>query len=670
MLEERVFRSASAEFVYVRSYSRWLEDQGRRETWPETVDRFVSFIKQRRGDKVPAKVIRKIEQYLLSFSVMPSMRALWAAGPAADSDDTTCYNCAFRNIDDISAFSEALYILMCGTGFGFKVTLETVAKLPTIPDVISVSGEKHSVEDSKAGWADSLKFLIKSLYAGKDPEITYEKVRPAGQRLKTMGGRASGPAPLIRLHQFVRDTFYAARGRQLNTLECHDIMCQIAEIVVVGGVRRSSEISISSLHDELMRNAKSGNFPIRRYMANNSALYEAKPTAIQFLNEWNALAASGRGERGIFNLEAARKMAPKRRDASLIEGFNPCAEILLRNRQFCNLSEVVVRPDDDLDSLLDKVECATWVGCIQSTFTNFPYLSKEWKDNCEKERLLGVSITGQMDAPHLLTEETLRALKARARKTAKKAAEILEINEPTAITCTKPSGSVAQTVVCGAGLHRHRGRFICRRYRINATDPLMSMLKDQGIKMSPENGQRQKDWNEANRIFDKANHDAYGHVVALQKAKEKCSFFDLGKEWDESMVNTWVVSFPIKAPDTALTLENCTAIEQLEWYKKIQTNWCEHNASCTINVKDSEWFEVGNWVYNNWDIVNGISFLPHDGGKYEQLPEEAITEEEYEQMVKRQKPIDYSQLSRFEMEDSGQGSKESACSGSQSCGLT
>jgi ribonucleoside-diphosphate reductase alpha chain len=590
---------------------------------------------------------------------MPSMRALWAAGDAARADNTTMYNCSFRNVDSVEAFAEALYILMCGTGFGFRVTFDEVAKLPTVPSEIMPSMDSFSVADSKEGWADSVKFLMNALYAGRDPQILYDKIRPAGARLKTMGGRASGPAPLIRLHQFVRDTFYQARGRKLSTLEAHDIMCQIAEIVVVGGVRRSSEISLSSLSDELLRHAKTGNFPVKRWMANNSAVYEKKPSAIEFLAEWSALAASGRGERGIFNLESARKMAPKRRKADLIEGTNPCGEIQLRNMEFCNLSEVVVRPDDDLDSLLDKVETATWLGVIQSTFTYFPYLNPKWKENCEEERLLGVSITGQMDAPHLLTEEALKAMKARAIKVAKRASEVMGINMPAAITCTKPSGTVSQIAVCGAGLHRWRGKYMIRRYRINATDPLFNMLREQGVKLSPENGQRQKDWKEAQKIF-KETAEAVSEEAGLKLAREKCPAFDPAQEWDESKVNTWVISFPVKAPATAKTLENATAIEQLEWYKKIQTNWCEHNASITVNVKDHEWFEVGNWVYSNWDIVNGISFLPEDP-YYEQLPEEAIDKETYDQMVSKLKKIDYSQLPKYELEDATSGSKEYAC---------
>lgn len=369
-----MFRSPAAEFVYVRTYSRWIEEQGRRENWPETVKRYMDFVKKHLGEKIPAKVLRKVEENLLSFSVMPSMRFLWAAGAPAEQDNTTIYNCSFAAVDCPLAFSEALYILMCGTGYGFSVENKYVSQLPEIPKNIFPSGQIHVVEDSRIGWAESVRVLISALYSGQDISMDYNKVRPAGARLKTMGGRSSGPGPLAQLHSFIKETFNAARGRKLTSLECHDILNEIAQIVVVGGVRRSSEISLSDLDDELMRGAKSGNFPVRRYMANNSAVYNSKPDIVTFMKEWTALIASGSGERGICNLEAAREMAPKRRDKSLISGANPCFEILLRSQEFCNLSEVVTRAEDDIDTMLEKIECATWAGIIQACFTNFPYL--------------------------------------------------------------------------------------------------------------------------------------------------------------------------------------------------------------------------------------------------------------------------------------------------------
>lgn len=644
------FRNEAAEFVYVRSYSRWIDELKRRETWPETVKRFVSFIEEERGDKIPKKVMRKIEEKMLSFDVMPSMRSVWSAGEAARQDNTCMYNCSFQVIDSVESFAECLYILMCGTGYGFSVEKENVAKLPEIANMTGEGAGTFVVEDSKQGWADSVKRLMLALYAGKDLEIDYSKLRPKGARLKTMGGRSSGPGPLISLHAFIREVFQKAQGRKLNTLECHDICNQIAEIVVVGGVRRSSEISLSDLHDTLMRDAKNWPFPLRRHMANNSSIYRSKPTAVEFLKEWSALASSGSGERGIFNLEGARARSPKRRKSELIMGTNPCAEILLRSKQFCNLSEVVVRAEDDLDDLLDKVETATWIGVIQSTFTNFPYLSKEWRENSEEERLLGVSITGQMDNPELLTADALKAMRAKAIKVAKAAAKVMGISVPAAITCVKPSGTVSQLVDSSSGLHLRHSQYYIRRYRISATDPLVRLMKDQGIKLSPENGQRQKDWNAA-ETAKKIGNTNYMDI---------CSIYD-GGEWSEDKVSTWVVSFPVKSPDDCLTRNDMTAVQQLEHYKKLQENWCEHNASATIYVKDHEWFEVGNWVYKNWHIINGVSFLPHDGGAYEQTPYEEISKERYKELLDKFIPIDYSRLVDFETEDGTDGAKTLAC---------
>lgn len=621
-----MFKNSAAEFVYYRTYSRWLEENGRRETWEETVERVVNFLKEERPD-VPEKVFKKIKEGMLNFDIMPSMRLVWSAGDAAKQDNTTLYNCSFIPVDSLDSFAECLHILCCGTGVGFSVEKRYVEKLPAIkpadmtwiPPVVTIS-------DNKEGWADSIKLLLTHLFDGRDVVFDYSKIRPKGSRLKTMGGRASGPEPLILLHGFMREVITKAQGRQLTPLECHDIMNKIAEIVVVGGVRRSSQISLSDLNDEQMRHAKDWPFPLHRAMANNSAVYYEKPTATEFLKEWAALAASGTGERGISNLGSARKMAPKRRDGSKIDGFNPCHEIALRSLEFCNLSSVIVRPDDDLDDLLEKVETATWIGVIQSTFTNFPYLRKEWKENCEEERLLGVSLSGQMDNPDLLTADALKALKSRAIKTAQKAAKILDIPVPAAITCVKPEGTSSQVVYSGSGLHPWYSEYFIRRYRISAHDPLRKMLVDQGVEMKPENGQT------------------------------------------EANANTWVLSFPMKAPEGAVTKDQMTALQQLDWYKKIQQNWVEHNASCTIYVKDSEWLEVGNWVYQNWDMVNGLSFLPVDGGRYEQAPLEEITKEQYEKMLKKFPKIDYSQLSKYELEDNTEGAKTYACTGG-SCEL-
>lgn len=628
-----MFKIPSQEFVYVRTYSRWIEELSRRESWDETVERYITFIEKERGEKIPKKVIKKMRQAILGLDVMPSMRALWAAGEAASRDNTCMYNCSFLAVDSVSSFPECLYILMCGTGVGFSVEQKYISKLPTVAPSTSEGDGVYVVSDDKRGWAESLRILMNSLYNGRDVQFDYSKIRPKGSKLKVMGGRASGPEPLIKLHIFVREVFNNAQGRKLTSLECHDIMNEIAEIVVVGGVRRSSQISVSDLNDIEMRDAKIYPFPNRRFMANNSAIFYEKPTATEFLQEWAALAASGSGERGIFNIAAAKKNAPERRNADLIAGLNPCAEIMLRSLGFCNLSEVVVKASDDLDDLMKKVETAVWIGVIQATFVKFPYLRKKWKQNCEEEMLLGVSLTGQLDNPSLMTKDNLTALKKKAIKVAKRASKIMEVNCPVAITTGKPSGTVSQLVDCASGGHPRYSRFNIRRYRISSTDPLFGMLRDQGVPFTPEVGQRE-----------------------VEKGKKV-------KGWSEDKVDTWVLSFPQKAPKNAILRDHMTALEQLEHYKVVQTNWCEHNQSITIYVRDDEWFSVGNWVYQNWDIVNGVSFLPYDGGSYELAPYEEIDEETYSKLSKSFPKIDYSQLSRYEMEDNTQGSKSYACVG-------
>ena len=617
----KMFKNEVSEFIYKRTYSRWKEEEKRREEWPETVERFIDFLISKRK-KIPDKTIRKIRKYLLEFSVMPSMRFLWAAGPPAEFDNTCIYNCAFAKINCVEAFAECLYILMCGTGFGFSVEEEEVNQLPEVPNIKSAIGKpKVVIEDSKKGWADSVKTLMDSLYSGQNIYFNYDDIRKEGARLMTMGGRASGPQPLVKLHDFIRETMHSAQGRKLTTLEAHDICNQIAEIVVVGGVRRSSQISLSDINDEMMRHAKDWPYPIKRAMANNSAIYREHPTAAEFLREWAALALSGTGERGIFNLKAAQNRAPTRRYAPLIQGTNPCGEIMLRDMEFCNLSEVVVREDDDLDSLLDKVETATWIGVLQSTFTRFPYLRDGWKKNCDVERLLGISLTGQMDNPSIMNKEALKALKSRVLRIARKASTLLDINMPTATTCVKPSGTVSQLVDSASGVHPRYSPYYIRRYRISANDPLFRLMRDSGITCHPEVGQ----------------------------TKKKAS--------------TWVLDFPVKSPEGCITRKDVTALQQLKHYKNLQHNWCEHNASMTVYVKDEEWFEVGNWVYQNWDIINGVSFLPYDGGHYKLAPYEEIDARTYERLIKKLPRIDYKQLSKYELEDNTQGKTEYACTG-------
>lgn len=640
------FPNAASEFIFTRTYSRWIESESRRETWDETVDRYISFIEKHVGDRVPQKVFRKSHEAILNMNVMPSMRALWAAGPAAEFDNTTMYNCSFQAIDCVEAFVECLYVLMCGVGYGFSVEEKYVNKLPEIPHMTGHGAGTFVIEDNKAGWANSVRILMQALYRGEDIDIDYSLLRPKGARLITMGGRSSGPEPLMRLHHFIRRVFEGAQGRKLTPLECHDILNQIAEIVVAGGVRRSSEISLSDLDNKEMANAKIGEFPVRRYMANNSAVYYDQPTAARFLSEWAVLANSKTGERGIFNLGGSRKVSPNRRNAELIAGLNPCAEILLRSCEFCNLTEVVARAGDDLDELLKKVETATWLGCIQSTFTYFPYLRKRWKKNCDDERLLGVSVTGILDLPEMLKPEVLDAMRKKAIKVAKHAAKLLKINVPTAITCVKPSGNVSQLVDSASGMHPRYSKYYIRRYRISSTDPLLHMLKDQGVVISPENGQSEEDWEEAKR-----------------GKKGVCSIYQVGQQWSEDKVTTWVISFPVKAPDRCITRNDVSAIQQLEQYKLLRESWCEHNASCTVYVRDSEWFEVGNWVYKNWDYVNGVSFLPYNGSNYQQAPYEEINERIYKEMILTFPEINYLKLSDYEKEDRTEGSKTYACSG-------
>lgn len=614
----------SQEFVYTRTYARWLPEAGRRETWPETVNRVVSYIETKRS--VPPKVLRRIRKYMLSFEVLPSMRLVWAAGPAAEASPVTIYNCSFMAMRDPADFAEMLYILMCGTGVGFSVEDHNISQLPVVPifpePYNTIQSTSYVVKDSKEGWADSVKDLLIALYSRCTLSFDYSLIRPKGARLATMGGRASGPEPLILLHDFICETFTKAQGRKLLPLEVHDICNKIAEIVVVGGVRRSSQISLSDLNDEAMQKAKQWPCPVHRFMANNSAVYKSKPSSMDFMKEWYNLAASGSGERGIFNLEATRASAPARRNPIQIEGTNPCGEIALRNHQFCNLSTVIVRGSDSMDSLFEKVETAAWIGTIQASFTDFPYLRPSWKANCEAEALLGISLSGQMDNIELLRQEKfLSALRDKAVKVNKAAAKHLGISQAAAVTCGKPEGTTSQLTHSGSGCHPWYSKYYIRRYRISAADPLAQLLKDQGLPLVPEVGQ------------------------------------------DEATASTLVVEFPTKAPEGALTRDMVSSLEQLEWYKLVQTNWCEHNQSITVYVKPDEWLRVGNWVYDNWNIACGLSFLPYDGGHYKLAPYEEITKEEYNSRMALFPALDYTKLSLYEAADNTEGAKAYACVG-------
>jgi ribonucleoside-triphosphate reductase (thioredoxin) len=612
-------------FIHTSRYARWLEDEGRRESWSETVGRYMTNLV---NGKVDGEIARSIEEAILSLNIMPSMRAMMTAGPALQRDNTCAYNCSYLPVDDPKSFDEAMFILLCGTGVGFSVERQFVSKLPEVPTLYK-SDTTVVVKDSKEGWAKALRQVIALLYSGEIPKWDVSGVRPAGARLKTFGGRASGPAPLIDLFNFVVAKFKEAQGRKLSSIECHDIMCKIGEVVVVGGVRRSAMISLSNLSDDRMRHAKSGawweNDP-QRALANNSTSYTEKPDAVSFMREWMALVESGSGERGIFNRQASKKQAAKngRRDADQEFGTNPCSEIILRPYQFCNLTEVVVRATDTIETLSEKVRLATILGTIQSTYTNFPYLRKKWKDNTEEERLLGVSLTGIMDNPMLTLknvglEKTLEHLRNVAVKTNAEWAEKLGIPVSAAITCVKPSGTVSQLVDSASGIHARHSAYYIRTVRGDNKDPLTQFMKDQGIPSEP----------------------------CVMKPE-----------------TTTVFSFPQKAPENAVVTSDLSAIDQLNLWLTYQRHWCEHKPSVTINVRKDEWFEVGAFVYKHFDEMSGVSFLPYNEHTYQQAPYQEVGKSDYETLLSvMPKAIDWSRLSEYEKEDTTKSSQTYACSG-------
>ena len=613
-------------FIHKSRYARWLDKEGRRETWGETVSRFMeNIVHPVTGADT---YIKDIEEAILSLEVMPSMRSLMTAGPAAMRDNISMYNCSYIAVDNIVSFDEAMHVLMCGTGVGFSVERQYVQKLPEVPELFD-SETNIVVKDSKEGWAKALRQVIALLYSGEIPTWDVSRVRPAGARLKTFGGRASGPAPLVDLFNFVIRTFREAQNRKLSSIECHDIMCKIGEVVVVGGVRRSAMISLSNLSDDRMRHAKSGswwdNNP-HRALANNSVSYSEKPDSLSFMREWMALVESGSGERGIFNREAAKKQAAKngRRDPNHEFGTNPCSEIILRSGQVCNLTECVVRATDDIESLEKKVRIATILGTIQSTYTKFPYLRKMWQRNTEEERLLGVSITGIMDNPLLTTknaglEKTLEHLKSIAVATNAEWAERLGIPVSTAITCVKPSGTVSQLVNSASGIHARHSPYYIRTVRGDNKDPLTQFMIDQGIPNAPD----------------------------VMKPDQ-----------------TTVFSFPQKAPDGAVCTKDTTAIEQLEMWLMYQRHWCEHKPSVTINVRSDEWFEVGAFVYKHFDEMSGVSFLPFNEHTYQQAPYQDCGKSDYKELLSLMpKKINWEDLSDYEKEDNTAGSQTLACSG-------
>ena len=625
------------DFIHLSRYSRWLPDEGRREQWDETVDRLIGFFDRHLSENYEGfkfeKYKKEIRKNVLDLNVMPSMRALMTAGPALERDGVAGYNCSYLHINKPRCFDEMMYILMCGTGVGFSVERNFVEKLPTISEEFADSDTTIVVADSKIGWAKAYRELISLLIGGQVPKWDLSKIRPVGARLKTFGGRASGPKPLDELFRFTVDTFKKAAGRKLTSIECHDVCCKIAEIVVVGGVRRSALISLSDLTDDRMRHAKDGQWwstEPQRALANNSACYKSKPEIGTFMDEWVSLYRSKSGERGLFNRDAAKKQVEKigedRRDPNYNFGTNPCSEIILRDKEFCNLSEVVVRADDTIETLKEKVRLATIIGTLQSTLTNFRYISSDWKKNCEEERLLGVSLTGIMDSK--LTngdgkqedlENLLEELRQVSVDTNKKIAKELGINQSASITCVKPSGTVSQLVDAASGIHSRHSQYYIRTVRADNKDPLCDFMKSKGFKSEP----------------------------CVMKG-DKVTVF----------------SFPIKSPDCAITREDKTAIEQLELWLTYERCWCEHKPSVTISVREHEWLDVGAWVYNHFDEVSGISFLPYSEHSYKQAPYQECDEETYlELLSETPTDIDWSQLQEFEDDDQTSGSQTLACSG-------
>ena len=621
------------EFIHLSRYSRWLPEKERRETWDETVGRYFDFFKEHLNDlheyKLTDKLKKELEEAVLSQKIMPSMRCLMTAGEALKRENIAGYNCSYIAVDRPQAFDEILYVLMNGTGVGFSVERQYVNELPYVANEFFPSDTVISVADSKLGWAKAFKELVGLLYVGQIPRWDMSKVRPAGSVLKTFGGRASGPEPLENLFNFSVTTFQGAAGRKLSSLEAHDIVCKIAEVVVVGGVRRSALISLSNLSDDRMRAAKSGQWwhtEPQRALATNSACYTEKPDVGVFMDEWKSLYESKSGERGIFNRRSAVVMAEKngrRNTEGYNFGTNPCSEIILRDREFCNLSEVVVRVTDTRESLLEKVRLATILGTFQSTLVNFKYVSSTWRKNCEEERLLGVSLTGIMDCQYTNgkkngLEDLLEELKAEAVKTNKEFAQKIGINQSVAVTCVKPSGTVSQLVDAASGIHARHNPYYIRTVRGDKKDPLTRMMQDAGFPVEDD-------------VMNPSN--------------------------------TSVFSFPMKVDNSAVFRTEKSAIEQLELWLTYQKHWCEHKPSVTISVKEDEWFEVGAWVYKHFDYMSGVSFLPFSDHTYKQAPYQDIQKEEYEVLLsKMPKEVDWKKLAEYEKSDMTIASQELACS--------
>lgn len=634
-----------SKFIAASRYARWQDSEGRRETWEETAARYVSYW----GNKLGNEEKQKITSAIVNLEVMPSMRCVMTAGPALDRDNVAGFNCSYLPIDHPKAFDELMYILMCGTGVGFSVERQYIAKLPEIAEKLHPTDTTIDVADSKIGWAKAMRQLIAMLYAGEVPSWDVSKVRAAGERLKTFGGRASGPKPLVDLFQYTVDAFKKAAGRKLNSLECHDLCCKIAEVIVVGGVRRSALISLSNPSDGRLRNAKSGQWweeQGQRALANNSACYTEKPEFNFFMDEMKALYDSKSGERGVFSRVAAQKIAArnKRREANHDFGTNPCSEIILRPNQFCNLSEVVVREDDTLDSLKEKVRIAAILGTLQATLTDFRYLRAIWKKNTEEEALLGVSLTGIMDAKITNSgkdlDMVLSTLREVAVETNKKWAKRLGINQAAAITCVKPSGTVSQLVNSASGIHPRFSPYYIRTVRADSKDPMAQYMLKAGFPCEVD----------ATKVTRKPSVDNdRSHLRPTEQ--------------DLYHGTTLIFSFPVKSPEGAIYTTDMGALEQLKLWKIYQDNWCEHKPSITVYYKDDEFFDICSWMWKNFDMMSGISLLPYSDHTYDQAPYTECTEAQYTALQKVMPEFDWQALAAFEFEDMTTGSQELACVG-------
>lgn len=622
------FNSSYQEFIFYQFYARWRDDLGRREAWVEAIDRFMAYMRKKLKNSLSDAEYEEVRTAILRREICPSMRLLWSAGEACDATNVCAYNCAYIAPVSWRDLSEIMYVSMCGAGCGFAVEEENVSQFPEIKKQTGKKRAAIVVEDSKEGWCEAFVQACDAWASGYDVHIDYSLLRPAGARLKTMGGRSSGPVPLRNLMVFARDKILSRQGGRLTTLDLHDIICQIGLIVVAGGVRRSALISLSELGDQPMRDAKKGAFwqtEGQRSMANDSAIYKAKPSAGEFLEEWTALVTSGSGERGIFNRGGLERQVPPRRwkaiASQLQMGVNPCGEIYLRSKQFCNLSSIVVRPEDTMKSLRRKIRLAALVGTYQATLTDFGYLNDAWHKNCDEEQLLGVSITGYYDNKIVRNDANLETLRKEAVEANRLYAGRFGARQSTAVTCVKPHGNSGQLLGVGSGMHPWFAKYYIRRVRISVNDPLLQLAKDQGVPVHPEVG------------------------------------------YSSATATTMVLEFPVKAPEGAITASDVPALTMLEEWKRLKLHFTEHNPSVTIYASDDEWLKIANFVYENWDIVGGLSFLPRNDHVYQLAPYEAISKEEYEERVKALGALDFSRLVAYERDDQTTGAKELACAG-------